>query len=41
MCVNWPAPIQIMASIGLLWSSVRLAAFELAIFFMWRHASGK
>ena len=41
MCVNWAVTIQIMASIGLLWSSVGLAAFELAIFFMWPHASGK
>jgi hypothetical protein len=41
MCVNWPVTIQIMASIGLFWSSVRLAAFEPAIFFMWQSASGK
>jgi hypothetical protein len=40
MCVNWPVIIQIMASIGLLWSSIRLAAFELAIFLMWQYASG-
>jgi hypothetical protein len=41
MCVKWPGTIQTMASIGLLWSSVRLAAVELAIFFMWQYASGK
>jgi len=41
MCANWQLALEIIASIGLLWSSVRLAAFELALFFMWQYASGK
>jgi hypothetical protein len=39
MCINWPVTIEIMVSIGLLWESVRLAAFNLAMVFMWQYVN--